>query len=74
MKALEIIGEASMHIPSSVQLSQSAIPWSEIAGMRNRLIHGYFSINVVAVWETLQEDIPTLKPLLAQAIAEAEGR
>ena len=57
---LEIIGEAGAQISDEVKEKYADIPWSGIIGMRNRLIHGYFDINLVVVWKTVTEDIPSL--------------
>jgi uncharacterized protein with HEPN domain len=52
VRALEIIGEATKHIPSSARRRHPQIPWMKMAGMRDRLIHGYFGIDLEIVWET----------------------
>jgi len=57
---LEIIGEAAVAISLEFQEKYSQIPWSGIVGMRNRLIHGYYDINLDIVWETVKENIPPL--------------
>lgn len=64
IRALEIIGEAAAKIPAEVQQSHNQIPWKIIAGMRLKLIHEYFGVNLRVVWETITKDIPGLKPLL----------
>ena len=58
---LELIGEAANGISSESQNNYSSIPWKAIIGMRNRLIHGYFDIDLDIVWKTVSEDIPKLK-------------
>ncbi len=59
--ALEIIGEAAKQIPEHVRGEYPDIPWRDIAGMRDRLIHGYFAINLERLWNTVQKDLPTLE-------------
>jgi uncharacterized protein with HEPN domain len=58
---LEIIGEAVKHIPEGVKNEYADIPWRNIAGMRDRLIHGYFVVDFKKVWETINYDLVPLK-------------
>lgn len=60
MRALEIIGEAANRISDGTKRDYPEIPWDEITGMRNRLVHEYFRINLIAVWDTVQRDLPEL--------------
>ncbi len=69
---LEIIGEAAVGISSEFRKKYPQIPWIGIVGMRNRLIHGYYDINLDIVWKTVKEDIPSLKAEL-EKIIEHEG-
>lgn len=62
--ALEIIGEAAKQVPVSVRDEYPDIPWRDIAGMRDRLIHGYFSVNLERLWNTVLEDLPRLEAAL----------
>jgi uncharacterized protein with HEPN domain len=57
---LEIIGEAAAQVSEETRVGASWIPWPVIIGMRNRLIHAYFSINLDVVWKTSTEDMPPL--------------
>lgn len=61
IRAMEIIGEASKKIPLSIKKKYSDIPWREISGMRDKLIHDYFGVNTKVVWKTAKEDLPALK-------------
>ena len=61
VRALEIIGEASKKIPSEIRDKYTKIPWREITGMRNILIHDYFGVDLEVVWKTTSIDIPPLK-------------
>ena len=60
LKLVEIIGEAASRVSKDAQLQNDQIPWTEIIGMRNRLIHVYFDIDIERVWDTVQLDIPEL--------------
>lgn len=60
VRLLEIIGEAAGQVSMELRDSVPQIPWSVLIGMRNRLIHAYFSINLDIVWSTSTEDIPSL--------------
>lgn len=61
VRALEIIGEATKKIPDAVRDQYPQIPWREMAGMRDKLIHDYFGVNLGVVWKTVQEDLPLLQ-------------
>ena len=61
-RAIEIIGEAVKKIPELVKNRYPQIPWRDMAGMRDKLIHEYFGVNLRAVWDTVKQDIPNLKP------------
>ena len=58
VKELEIIGEAANNISSDCQLKYPDIPWKDMIGMRNRLVHAYFGINYDIVWKTVKESLP----------------
>lgn len=60
IKAVETIGEAASQISDATQAELADIPWPEIIGMRNRLVHGYGAIRLEVVWRTVREDIPAL--------------
>lgn len=61
IRRLEIIGEAVKNIPADFRGKYSQISWNEIAGMRDKLMHHYFGIDINVVWKTVKEDIPKLK-------------
>ncbi len=60
IRCLEVIGEASKHIPKDVRDIYPEIAWKTMAGMRDYLIHDYHGVNTSLVWKTIQFDIPTL--------------
>ncbi len=61
IRQIEIIGEATKMLSDEVKLKHSDIPWKDIVGMRNKLLHDYFGVDIDAVWETVKKDIPVLK-------------
>ena len=71
IRALEIIGEAAKKLLKSVRNRYPQVPWREITGIRDKLIHDYFGVNMEVVWKTVQEDLLILKPLVAQMVDEA---
>jgi uncharacterized protein with HEPN domain len=61
VRSIEIIGEASKQLPDSLKAKYPELPWKEITGMRNKLIHAYFGIDTETIWETIKHNIPALK-------------
>ena len=72
IRALEIIGEAVKSIPQIERERYPQIPRSAVAGMRDKLIHGYFVVNVRRVWETVQRDLPPLQTVVSQMLVDLE--
>ncbi len=70
IRAFEIMGEAVRKIPSSVRRKHKDIPWKEMAGMRNKLIHEYFGIKPRVVWKTIKQDLPKIKPYLQDILKD----
>ncbi len=58
IRNLEVIGEAVTKLSSELKALHADVPWAEIAGMRNRLIHGYMTVNLEIVWDTVTQVIP----------------
>ena len=61
IRQFEIIGEAAKKLSDDFKNHNNTIPWKYIIGMRNRLIHNYFGVDIDTVWETIVKDIPNLK-------------
>ncbi len=74
IRALEIVGEAAKHVPQLVRRRYPRIPWWEMAGMRDKLTHEYFGVNLRRVWETVQKDLPALEPLIAEILADINAK
>ena len=70
VKAVEIVGEAASRISAETRELNPDIPWADIVGMRNRLVHGYFDVNLTRVWETVERDIPRLIVQLEGLVSE----
>jgi len=66
VRLLEIIGEAAGTVSSAYCETHPDIPWKKMRGMRDRLIHAYFDINLDIVWETVTKDLPPLVAVLEQ--------
>lgn len=66
VRRLEIIGEAVKNLPSEFKKKHPKVPWREIAGMRDVLIHEYSGVNLSRVWKVIEEDLPELKKRLAE--------
>lgn len=62
------IGEATRMLSKEFREKNTKIPWKDMAGMRNKLIHGYFDVNLDIVWSTIKKDVPFLKTEIKQLI------
>lgn len=70
IRKFEIIGEAAKNIPESIKQKYVSIPWRDMAGMRDRLIHFYFGIKYELVWNTIKDVIPRIKPLMRKILRD----
>ena len=73
LKSIEIIGEAANHIGKEIRQANPQIPWQNIISMRNRLVHGYFDVDLNRVWDTAQGDIPQLIELVKPLVPPDEN-
>lgn len=71
-RRFEIIGEAVKHIPESVRSKYPGIPWQEIAGFRDVLIHDYPEIIIDDVYHTAREDLPTFRDQVAKVLKDLQ--
>lgn len=70
VKAIEIIGEAGARVSIEGRDATPDVPWPEIVGMRNRLVHAYFDVDLDVVWTTVRHDLPPLVEALQAALEE----
>jgi len=68
IRKFEIIGEAAKQVPEDMRKKYNQLPWKEMAGMRDRLIHFYFGVKHELVWQTIRDVIPTVKPLIQEIL------
>jgi uncharacterized protein with HEPN domain len=74
IRNLEIIGEAVKNVSSELKNAHPSIPWQRIAGMRDRMIHEYFGVNLQIVWERVEQDIPDLKQKVQAILIKLEKK
>jgi uncharacterized protein with HEPN domain len=74
VKCVEIIGEAAARVGRETRDRLSGLPWPDMIGMRNRLVHGYFEIDEEQVWSAVTVDLPRLVGLLGEAIQLEKSR
>ena len=70
VRAIEIIGEAARQIPESLKNKYTEVPWKEMAGIRNKIAHEYFGVDVEVIWDTVKRNIPELKPLIGHMLRD----
>jgi len=73
LRKFEIIGEATKQIPEEIKKEFPQIPWKEMAGMRDRLIHFYFGVDCQLVWKTIKERIPLVKVHIINILEQDRG-
>lgn len=68
IRKFEIIGEATKNVPKIIREKYTQIPWKDIAGMRDRLIHAYSEVDLKLVWMTIKQRLPELKTIIEEII------
>jgi uncharacterized protein with HEPN domain len=68
MRVLEIIGEASRKISNETKTAHHEVPWNDMIGMRHKLVHDYFRLDLQKIWDTVQQDIPSLITKIAPLV------
>ncbi len=72
MRRLAVIGEATKNLPNDMREKYAQIPWNNIAGMRDMLIHEYFGVDTEMVWNTIEKDLPVFKTRVENILAALE--
>lgn len=70
VRSLEIIGEATKKIPADVKVKWDTIPWKNMAGMRDRLIHDYMGVNYTIVWDVMKNKIPDMNKQISEFLSD----
>ncbi len=70
---IAMIGEAAGQVPEAVRSMYPQVPWADMRGMRNQIVHGYDSIDFEIVWEVVHRELPPLVPILEEICREKEG-
>ncbi len=72
IRCLEVLGEAVKKVPKDIAKEYPHVPWKEIAGMRDKLIHEYFGVDIETLWDTIQEDITPFKDAVTKIIRDLD--
>ncbi|MEI6293381.1 MAG: HepT-like ribonuclease domain-containing protein [Methanomicrobiales archaeon] len=70
--AIGVIGEAAKNVPDQVKNGHQEIPWRDMAGLRDRIIHGYFRIDYSIVWNVITDELPKLEPKISALLDELD--
>jgi uncharacterized protein with HEPN domain len=73
MKALEIIGEATKNLPDTLKNEYPDVPWKFMAGIRDKVVHGYFVVDLPIIWSTAKKDVPSLKSSIEEILEEIDN-
>ena len=72
VRSIEVIGEASKQLPNSLKAKYAELPWKEISGMRDKLIHAYFGADTEIIWQAAKENIPSMKKRIQTMLKDQE--
>ncbi len=72
VRSIEIIGEASKNIPEALKAKHQELPWKQMTGMRNKLIHAHFGVDVETLWKAVKENIPPLRNAIQKMLKDME--
>jgi len=74
VRKLEIIGEATKNVPKEIRQNYKELPWSDMARMRDKIIHSYFVVDYEIVWKTIKERLPEIKPKIDAILEDLENQ
>lgn len=72
IRCIEVMGEAAKNVSDEIRNKYPFIPWRDMAGMRDKIIHGYFTVDFETVWLVVKEEIPKLKPMIKKVLEEVK--
>jgi uncharacterized protein with HEPN domain len=70
VRAIEIIGEAAKNVPELIRMKYPDVPWKQMAGMRDKLIHEYFGVDLEILWKTAKDDVPQLETPISKVFED----
>ncbi|PIR17898.1 MAG: hypothetical protein COV46_02235 [Deltaproteobacteria bacterium CG11_big_fil_rev_8_21_14_0_20_49_13] len=68
IRSIEVMGEAAKNVPETLRKKYPTVPWKQMAGMRDKLIHEYSGVDLETVWKTATEDLPSIKPIILNVL------
>ncbi len=74
LRSLEVIGEAAKNVSDDIRAKYPDVPWKEMAGMRDKVIHFYFGVDREVVWVVAKDRIPSIRPLIERVLQEVENQ
>ena len=72
LEKIKIFGEAAKKIPETIRQDHPQVPWQRMAGMQDQIVHAYFAVDYIVIWDTLKVDIPQLQPIIQQILKDTE--
>jgi len=72
VRGIDVIGEAAKHMPKSIRDEYPEIPWRDMAGMRDKVVHEYFGVDLKVVWKTATDHIAEIRPLIQKVLENME--
>ena len=74
VRKIEIIGEATKNVPKEIRQKYKELPWSDMARMRDKIIHSYFVVDYEVVWKTIKDRLPEIKPKIDAILKDLENQ